>query len=214
MRDRLSIDALEHLGQQFHDLDELESAGEDSASIKRSRVRGRRVSRVGFLVAALLAVSTSLAVAAVNGIFDRQPDGLVRESKPRTVARGTDPLFGTWKAVTYMSDRGLCLDVTVEHNIADEALMSGSCGGDHSISRDGGAPGRADKTFFYGLAPFDAATVAVRPKGGQEVAVAVHPIDREMGSFYLVSIDRLVESGEATAFGPSGTQLGSPVYTP
>jgi hypothetical protein len=206
MSDRLTIDALEDLGQQFQRL-------EQRAAGSTRQARGTRgLPTVAIMVGTVLIASTSVGVAAVTGVFDRQPDGLIRQSVPRTVAHGTDKLFGTWSAVTYSSDQGLCLDVTVEHNLGDEPLMSGSCGGGHALARDGGGQD-APKTFFYGLAPYQAAKVKVQAKGEPAVTVATHPIGPDIGSFYFVSIDKNVDRATAISLTAAGTQLGPPVFT-
>jgi hypothetical protein len=207
MSDPLAIDALERLGQQFQRLEER--APEVPGRARRPRRRGPVV---GILVGAALIASTSVGVAAVTGVFDRQPDGLVRQSVPRTVAHGTDGLFGAWSAVTYASDRGLCLDVTVEHNLAEEPLMSGSCGGEHALARDGGGLD-APKTFLYGLAPYEAAEIRVQAEGRPAVTVPAHPIDRDTGSFFFVSIAAAVEAAKAVPLARDGAPVGPPVFT-
>jgi hypothetical protein len=204
MSDRPAIDALEDLGQQFG---RLERAG------RPVRDARRRVPAVAILVGAVLVGSTSLAVAAATGVFDRQPDGLVRQSVPRTIASGNDELFGRWSAVTYSSDQGLCLDVTVEHNIAEESLMSGSCGGDHAITRDGGGPVAA-KTFLYCLAPYAASNVKLQVQGEPAVTVPTHPVSPDIGAFYFVSLDKNVGKAEAVPLSAIGAPVGPALFSP
>lgn len=207
MTGRLSVDALEDLARQFVDLD----ASRPAPSPARWRVRGAR--RVVVLVGALLVASTSLAVGAATGVFDRQPDGLVRQSAPKSIARGSDQRFGAWSAVIYGSDQGLCLDVTVQRNIDGDQLTSGSCGGEHAIAHDGGGP-MAPGTFFYGLAPFAATRVTVRAPGAPAVTVPTFRVNPDVGAFFFASVTNNAETAQATPTDDHGRPVGPSVFAP
>jgi hypothetical protein len=205
MSDRLAFDALEDLGQQLSRL-ERRAAGPSAPT-------RRRVPTVAIVVAAIFAGSTSLAIAAATGVFDRQPDGLIRRSVPQTIAKGDDPLFGRWSAVTYESDHGLCLDVTVEHNIADESMMSGSCGGGHGFAQDGGGP-TVPKAFFYGLAPYAATKVRLEIKGESPMTIATHRVSPDVGAFYFASVERNVDNAQVVPLSASSDPVGPALSAP
>jgi hypothetical protein len=208
MNDRLSVDALEDLGRQFAG---LQHQSTPSRALRRRSVEGVR--RVGLLVGVLLLATASLAIGAATGVFDRQPDGLVRQSEPKTIARGSDERFGAWSAVIYGSDQGLCLDVKVQRNISQDPLTSGSCGGSHAIAHDGGGP-FAPGTFFYGLAPFNATKVVLHAPGAPAVTVPTYRVNPDVGAFFFVGVKVNAETARATPLDASGKPMSPSVFAP
>ncbi|HEX8205534.1 MAG TPA: hypothetical protein VF587_05695 [Solirubrobacteraceae bacterium] len=148
-------------------------------------LRGRAALLAG-LAALLLA---GAATAAVTGVFEREPDGLVGATDKGVVGAGRTERGTEWQLMHAQEGGSFCLALRVLTEGEPAPGTHATCGG-----MTPGTPGAAigagavDETLLFGTVPDEASAVEISADGAPAVAAVVDDDSGITGKFFVIEL--------------------------
>lgn len=150
-------------------------------------LRGRTAALAGVAVLLLAGAAT----AAVTGVFDDEPDGLVGATDKGVVAAGQTERGTSWQLMSAKEGDSFCLALRVKSAAAAGPATHKNCGG-MTPGRLGAATASSggDETLLFGTVPDEASTVAISAGDARPVADAVDDETGLAGKFFVIELPR------------------------
>jgi hypothetical protein len=156
----------------------------------RSPARALR-GRTAALATVAVLLLAGAATAAVTGVFDGQPDGLVGATDKGVVAAGETERGTTWQLVSAQDGGNFCLALRVKDAAAPGPATHKNCGGMTPGTLGAAtAPSGGDETLLFGTVPDEATTVTISAGDARPVADAVDDKSGLAGKFFVIELPR------------------------
>lgn len=152
--------------------------------------------RTAALASVAVLLLAGAATAAVTGVFDGEPDGLVGATDKGVVAAGQTERGTSWQLMSAKEGDSFCLALRVKSAAAPGPATHKNCGG-MTPGTLGAATGSSggDETLLFGTVPDEASAVTISAGGARPVADVVDDESGLAGKFFVVELPR-AENGD------------------